>query len=160
MIGGIRTCLGVSDDPMFRWISSNSCPLNLLLVRSYQAEIIIVKRLIQGRNNVTRVRVEPRSFDQSRRKNDAFTHSATLPTKVLKTKVLRSAKNVVFSYSAFWSAGQWGGYSPPPPPASPLATLLPAIMAYLIYHGRTVCLFERKLTGSLFTNHVLWCGSL
>jgi len=26
--------------------------LNLLLVRSYQAEIIIVKRLIQGRNNV------------------------------------------------------------------------------------------------------------
>jgi len=27
-------------------------PLNLLLVRSYEAEIIIVKRLIQGRNNV------------------------------------------------------------------------------------------------------------
>ena len=70
VIGGIRTCVGVSDDPMFLWISSNSCPLNLLLVRSYQAEIIIVKRLIQGRNNVTRVRVEPRSFDQGRRKND------------------------------------------------------------------------------------------
>ena len=64
VIGGIRTCLGVSNDPMFLWISSNSCPLNLLLVRSHQAEIIIVKRLIQGRNNVTRVRVEPRSFDQ------------------------------------------------------------------------------------------------
>ena len=80
MIGGIRTCLGVSDDPMFLWISSNSCPLNLLLVRSHQAEIIIVKRLIQGRNSVTRVRVEPRSFDQGRRKNDAFTYSATLPT--------------------------------------------------------------------------------
>ena len=79
-IGGIRTCLGVSDDPMFLWISSNSCPLNLLLVRSHQAEIIIVKRLIQGRNSVTRVRVEPRSFDQGRRNNDAFTHSATLPT--------------------------------------------------------------------------------
>ena len=76
MIGGIRTCLGVSDDPMFLWISSNSCPLNLLLVRSHQAEIIIVKRLIQGRNSVTRVRVEPRSFDQGRRKNDAFTYSA------------------------------------------------------------------------------------
>ena len=73
VIGGIRTCLGVSDDPMFLWISSNSYPLNLLLVRSHQAEIIIVKRLIQGRNNVTRVRVEPRSFDQGRRKNDAFT---------------------------------------------------------------------------------------
>ena len=79
MIGGIRTCLGVSDDPMFLWISSNSCPLNLLLVRSHQAEIIIVKRLIQGRNSVTRVRVEPN--DQGRRKNDAFTYSATLPTK-------------------------------------------------------------------------------
>ena len=82
VIGRIRTCLGVSDDPMFLWISSNSCPLNLLLVRSHQAEIIIVKRLIQGRNSVTRVRVEPRSFDQGRRKNDAFTYSATLPTMV------------------------------------------------------------------------------
>ena len=52
-------------------VSSNSCPLNLLLVQSLQAEIIIVKRLVQGRNNVTRVRVEPRSFDRGRRKNDA-----------------------------------------------------------------------------------------
>ena len=82
MIGGIRTCLGVSDDPMFLWISSNSCPLNLLLVRSHQAEIIIVKRLIQGRNSVTRVLVEPISFDQGRRKNDAFIHWATLPTNI------------------------------------------------------------------------------
>ena len=82
MIGGIRTCLGVSDVAMFLWISSNSCPLNLLLVRSHQAGIIIVKHLIQGRNNVTRVRVEPRSFDQGHRKNDAFTHSATLPTNL------------------------------------------------------------------------------
>ena len=63
---------------MFRRISSNSCSLNLLVVRSHQAKIIIVKRLIQRQNNVTRVRVEPRSFDQGRRKNDAFTHSATL----------------------------------------------------------------------------------
>ena len=83
MIGEIRTSLGVSDDPMFLWISSNSCPLNLLLVQSHQAEIIIVKCLIQGRNNVTRVRVEPRPFDQGGRKNDAFTHSATLPTNEL-----------------------------------------------------------------------------
>ena len=102
MIGGIRTCLGVSDDPMLLWISSNFCPLNLLLVRSHQAEIIIVKRLIQGRNNVTRVRVEPRSFDQGRRKNDAFTHSATATlstiaasttTKMLKT-LLRLTNNL------------------------------------------------------------------
>ena len=80
VIGGIRTCSGVSNNPMFLWISSNSFPPNLLLVRSHQAEIIIVKRLIQGRNNVTRVQVEPRSFDQGRRKNDDFTHSATLGT--------------------------------------------------------------------------------
>ena len=80
VIGGICICLEVSDDPMFLWISSHSCPLNLLLVRSHQAEIIIVKRLIQGRNNVTRVRVEPKPFHQGRCKNDAFTHSATLPT--------------------------------------------------------------------------------
>ena len=65
---------------MFLWISLNSRPLNLLLVRSHQTEKIIVKRLIQGRNNVTRARVEPRSFDQGRRKNDAFTYLATLPT--------------------------------------------------------------------------------
>ena len=90
VLGGIRTCLGVSNDPKFLWISSNSCPLNLPLVRSHQAEIIIVKRLIQGRNNVTRVRVEPRSCDQGRRVNDAFTHSATLPTKC----VLRTAQRV------------------------------------------------------------------
>ena len=92
MIGGIRTSLGVSDDPMFLWISSNSCPLNLLLVRSHQAEIIFVKRLIQGRNNVTRVRVEPRPFDQGRRKNDAFTHSATLPTLVQSSRPLLVTK--------------------------------------------------------------------
>ena len=65
---------------MFLWISSNSFPLNSLLVRSHQAQIIIEKRLIQGHNNVTRVWVEPRSFDQGRRKNNAFTLSATLPS--------------------------------------------------------------------------------
>ena len=63
---------------MFLWISSNSCPLNLLLVRSHQAEIIIVKRLIQGRSNLTRVGVEPRSCNQGRRKSDAFNVLATL----------------------------------------------------------------------------------
>ena len=39
---------------------------------------MIVKRLIQEGNNVTRVRVEPRSCDQGCRKNDAFALSATL----------------------------------------------------------------------------------
>ena len=49
MIEGICTYLEVSYDPVFLWISSNSRPLNLLLVRSLQAEIINVERLIQGR---------------------------------------------------------------------------------------------------------------
>ena len=52
---------------MFKWISSNSCPLNLLLVRSHQAKIIITRCLIQGRNHVTRVRVESIVRDQGRR---------------------------------------------------------------------------------------------
>ena len=30
VIGGIRICFGVFDDPMFLWISSNSFPLNLI----------------------------------------------------------------------------------------------------------------------------------
>ena len=63
---------------LFLRIFSNSCPLNMLLVRSHQAKTIIVKRLFQEQNNVTRRRIELRSFDQGRRKNDAFTHSATL----------------------------------------------------------------------------------
>ena len=80
MIGGILICLEVSSDAMLLWIYSSSCPLNFLLVRSHQAEIIIVKRLIQGRNNLTRARIEPESRNQGRRQNDAFTYSTTLPT--------------------------------------------------------------------------------
>ena len=49
------------------------------LLEVTKAEIIIVKCLIQGRNNVTRVWVEPRACDQGRRKN-VFTLSTTLPT--------------------------------------------------------------------------------
>ena len=56
---------------MFEWIFLNSCPLYLLLVRSHKTEIIIIKRLIQGRSNVARVRVESRLIDQGRRKNNA-----------------------------------------------------------------------------------------
>ena len=65
---------------MFLWISWNSCPLNLLLARSHQTEIIILKRRIQRRNNLTRVRVELKSYNQGRRKNDAITLSVTLTT--------------------------------------------------------------------------------
>ena len=45
-----------------------------------QPETIIAKRLIQERNNMTRMRVEPRSCDQSRRKNDAIALLAALQT--------------------------------------------------------------------------------
>jgi len=49
-VGRIRTRLEVVRFRVFRlylWL----VPLNLLLVRTHQAEIIIVKRLIQGCNN-------------------------------------------------------------------------------------------------------------
>ena len=77
-LGGIRTCLGVSSDPMLLWISLDSCPMNLLLVRSHQAEITIVKRLNQEHNNVTS-RVDPKLCDQGRCEN--FALSAALPTR-------------------------------------------------------------------------------
>ena len=49
-----------------------SCPLNLLLSQNHLAGIIIIyRRLIQRRNNVVRVRVEPGSCDQICRKNDS-----------------------------------------------------------------------------------------
>ena len=67
---------------MLQWISSNYCPLNLLLVRSHRAEIMIAMRLIQRPSNVTRVRVEPRLFNQGCRKNNAFTHSAMPPLSI------------------------------------------------------------------------------
>jgi len=50
--GRIRTCLGVVHFKFFSCIF-DFLRLNLLLVRSHQAEIIILKRLIQGRNNVS-----------------------------------------------------------------------------------------------------------
>ena len=82
-------CLGVSYDPMFLWISSNSCLLNSLFVRSHQAEIIIVKRHIQGCNNVTiGFGLNPDHSIRGRCTNDAFTHSATLPTNLIKENIL------------------------------------------------------------------------
>ena len=56
--------------------------VNLLLVRSHQAEIILAKRFIQVHNNVTRVRIELRLYDQDRRKNDAFTLSGCAANNV------------------------------------------------------------------------------
>ena len=73
-----RTRLGVDYFPSFPVETLTSSHVNLLLVRSHQGEIFNVKRLI---NNVTRVRVESRSCDHGRRKNDALTLSATPPTR-------------------------------------------------------------------------------
>ena len=82
MLGGICTCCGVSSDPMFLWISSNFSPLNLLLVQNLQRKIITTNGLIRGRNNITRMRVEPRSCNQVHCKNHVFAHSVTLPTSL------------------------------------------------------------------------------
>ena len=46
--------------------------------------LIIMKHLIQGRYNVTRLRVEPLNCDHGRRKTDAPNHCATLPIIMLK----------------------------------------------------------------------------
>ena len=99
---------------MFLRISLNSCPLNMLVVQNHQAEIMIVKRLIQRRNNVTRVQVEPRSCDHGRCKNDAFTLSATLPICMLDTSnklrvrlvnekayILKEANRLIFFFQVF-----------------------------------------------------------
>jgi len=72
--GRIRTLLRVVYFQISRYYF-DFLPLNLLLVRFHQAEIIIVKRLIQGRNNVSdEVGVECRScdYDHDRHKNDAL----------------------------------------------------------------------------------------
>ena len=80
VFGGVRFCLTVSSGPMFLWIPLNFCPMNLLLVRSHQAEINHRIASIQRRNDMARVGVEPRSGVQSRRKNDTFTLGRCLPT--------------------------------------------------------------------------------
>ena len=52
-------------------------------------------RHIPGHNNVTRVQVEPRSCNPNRRKNNAFTLSAALPTTALYVK---SGTNLMVLY--------------------------------------------------------------
>ena len=78
MLRGIRIYLGVVE---IQYVGVNF--FEFLSTKCYclfEAEIVIVKRLIQGHNNVIRVRIEARSCDQGCRKNEVFTHSATLPT--------------------------------------------------------------------------------
>ena len=52
---------------------------NMITSISHQAELITVMQLIQGGNNVNRMQVKPRSFDQSQIKTNAFSPAATLP---------------------------------------------------------------------------------
>ena len=40
----------------------------------------------------------------------------------MQKRVLEVLKTWYFSYSAFWSAGQWGGAIAPPPPPPGYAT--------------------------------------
>jgi len=56
--------------------------VNLLLVRSHQAEIIVVKCLIQVHKKTKKIRVEMRlcNHDDDCQKNGALTLSSTMPT--------------------------------------------------------------------------------
>ena len=80
MLEGIHICLEASSVAIFLWIFPNSRQPNLLLVQSHQVKTIMEKRLIQRHNKIARVRVESKSCDQSRRKNDVFALLATLST--------------------------------------------------------------------------------
>ena len=83
---------------MLLQISLISCQLNVLLVQSNQAEIII-----REHNNVNRVRVESRSFDQVRRQNDAFTHLVTLPFAPTKSNFGAKLLHNAYTVEILWS---------------------------------------------------------
>ena len=77
----VLTRLGADRVSSFPIDHLTTSRLNLLLVRNCPAKIIIiVKRLNQGRNKATKVRVDPTSCDEARRKIDTVTLLATLPT--------------------------------------------------------------------------------
>ena len=93
-------------------LTFNFFHVNFLIVRVTQAEIIIVKRLIQDRSNVTRVRVEPGSCDEVRHKNNTVNLSATLQT-LIEIVVLSSFFSIFFSFVCFvhifsWFANRFG----------------------------------------------------
>jgi len=94
-VPSLSSCHEKATVALFSGCFFDFLPLNLLLVRSHQAEIIIVMRLIQGRNNVydeggswTYI---TRSWLHGRHKNSALTLSATLPTFCSLNAVLCSA---------------------------------------------------------------------
>ena len=73
VLGGICTCIGVSSDPVFlKFDFLEFLSTEFVACSKPPSRKVIVNRLIQGRNDVTTVRVEPKSSDQGRRYNDAF----------------------------------------------------------------------------------------
>ena len=76
----VQTHLRVSCD-LYNFLSK-SCHQFCCLFESHEVELIeiLVKHPIQGRKNVTRVGLEPRSCNQSHRKNHVFALLAMLLT--------------------------------------------------------------------------------
>ena len=99
LVFGVIVLKSFQSSKLIFWIYSSSFSLNFLLVRSQREEIIIVKRFIQVRSNVTGMRIEPKSCHHGRRKNDTFTHSATLPTILA---VLRPKQYVLLKKEVGW----------------------------------------------------------
>ena len=63
----------------------------------------------------------------------------------MQKRVLEVLKTWYFPYSAFWSAGQWGGAIAPLAPP-PLATLLSTVRFFVMVRARYVgTLFELKI---------------
>ena len=76
----LRSC------PCFRVFRLNFASdfFNLLLARIHQAEIIVVKHLIQGLNNEASwvLLLNHQPYDHVRCENDATNHSTRLPTGI------------------------------------------------------------------------------
>ena len=71
------------------------------LFEFYQAKVSIVRRLVQGRYNMTRVRVEPETL-QFCRNDDAFNFAATQPTMLRSLKASSRVLEVAEANTEFW----------------------------------------------------------
>ena len=116
--GRISSVLGIDTVFKFSTWSSTFFQINLLLVRSHRAEIIIVERLIQEHNNVTRVRVEPSSCDHGRQENNLRSRSFFWAIKSNDISLSRERQSLfrlsyflvnIFKYLLIWLALASGG---------------------------------------------------
>ena len=116
-IGRIQTRLGVVFASEFSGLSFASDFFNLLLVRFHQAEIIIMKHLIRGRNNEAWIGVEPstlRLWSYKRRSQPlhltllsaAWIHWWCHRSKTLEPIINRKSKNGRQKWGVRW--GKWG----------------------------------------------------